>query len=183
MQPKKFWPIKTRKIMNKTGIFYSFNSIKTAKAVDKIKKAFGLDDNIVPVNAEELTEELFLSFTNLILGVPTWFDGELPNYWDEFVPALEDLNLKGKTIAIFGLGNQVEYPENFGDAVGIMAELVQERGAKLVGFTSSEGYKYESSRAVVGNQFMGLILDQENQSRQSKERIANWVNDLKIRFS
>jgi len=169
--------------MNKTGIFYSFNSTKTNKAAEKIKEAFGSDFNIVPVNAEELTEELFLSFTNLILGVPTWFDGELPNYWDEFVPALEDLNLTGKTIAIYGLGNQVEYPENFGDAVGIMAELVQVRGAKLVGFTSSEGYTYESSKAQVGNQFMGLILDQENQPRQSKERIANWVNDLKIRFS
>lgn len=169
--------------MSKTGIFYSFNSTKTAKAAEKIKEAFGPDFNIVPVNAEELTEELFLSFTNLILGVPTWFDGELPNYWDEFVPALEDLNLKGQTIAIFGLGNQVEYPENFGDAVGIMGELVQERGAKLIGFTSAEGYKFESSRALVGNQFIGLILDQENQSRQSKERIANWVNDLKNNFS
>ena len=107
--------------MNKIGIIYSFNSIKTAKAAEKIKDAFGSEFNIAPVNAEDLNEEMFLSFTNLILGVPTWFDGELPNYWDEFVPALEDLDLSGKVIAIFGLGNQVEYPENFGDAVGIMA--------------------------------------------------------------
>ena len=169
--------------MNKTGIVYSFNSTKTAKAAEKIIDAFGPDFNIVQVNAEELTEELFLSFTNLILGVPTWFDGELPNYWDEFVPALEDLNLKGKTIAIYGLGNQVEYPENFGDAVGIMAELVQERGAKLIGFTSAEGYKYEFSRALIEDKFMGLLLDQETQPRQSKERIEKWVTDLKSQFS
>ena len=169
--------------MNKTGIFYSFNSTKTSKAADKIKEAFGPDYNIVSVNAEELTDELFLSFTNLILGVPTWFDGELPNYWDEFVPALEDLNLKGKTIAIFGLGNQVEYPENFGDAVGIMAGLVQERGANLVGYTSEEGYHYESSKAMVEGKFCGLILDQETQPRQSKDRIEHWVSDLKVQFS
>jgi flavodoxin I len=169
--------------MNKTGLIYSFNSTKTAKAAEKIKEAFGPDFNIVPVNAEELTEELFLSFTNLILGVPTWFDGELPNYWDEFVPALEDLNLKGKTIAIYGLGNQVEYPENFGDAVGILGELIKERGAKLVGFTSAKGYNYESSRALVGDQFMGLLLDQETQPRLSKERIEKWVTDLKSQFS
>ena len=169
--------------MNKTGIVYSFNSTKTAKAAEKIKEAFGSDFNIVQVNAEELTEELFLSFTNLILGVPTWFDGELPNYWDEFVPALEDLNLEGKTIAIYGLGNQVEYPENFGDAIGIMGELVQERGAKLVGFTSAEGYSYESSRALSDGKFMGLLLDQETQPRLSKERIEKWVTDLKSQFS
>ena len=168
--------------MNKTGIFYSFNSTKTAKAAEKIIEAFAPEINIVPVNAEVLTEELFLSFTNIILGVPTWFDGELPNYWDEFVPALEDLNLSGKTIAIYGLGNQVEYPENFGDAVGILGELVQERGARLVGYTSTEGYSFESSRAVIDNQFMGLILDQENQARQSKDRISNWVNGLKSDF-
>ena len=107
----------------------------------------------------------------------------MPNYWDEFVPALEDLNLKGKTIAIYGLGNQVEYPENFGDAVGIMAELVQERGAKLIGFTSAEGYKYESSRALIEDKFMGLLLDQETQPRLSKERIEKWVTDLKSQFS
>lgn len=170
------------KIMSKTGIFYSFNSIKTSKAAEKIIQEFSPDINILPVNAEVLTEELFLSFTNLILAVPTWFDGELPNYWDEFVPALEDLNLTGKTIAIYGLGNQVEYPENFGDAVGIMAKLVQERGAKLVGFTSAEGYTFESSRALTGDQFMGLVLDQETQPRLSKDRIANWVKDLKVQF-
>lgn len=168
--------------MSKTGIFYSFNSIKTSKAAEKIIQEFSPDINILPVNAEVLTEELFLSFTNLILAVPTWFDGELPNYWDEFVPALEDLNLTGKTIAIYGLGNQVEYPENFGDAVGIMAKLVQERGAKLVGFTSAEGYTFESSRALTGDQFMGLVLDQETQPRLSKDRIANWVKDLKVQF-
>jgi len=110
-------------------------------------------------------------------------DGELQNYWVRFGPALEDLKLKGKTIAIYGLGNQVEYPENFGDAVGILGELVQERGARLIGFTSAEGYKYESSRALVGDQFMGLLLDQETQPRLSKERIEKWVINLKSQFS
>jgi flavodoxin I len=166
-------------IMSKTGIIYSFKSTKTAKVADKIIQEFGTDMNIQKVDAEELNEELFLSFNNLILGVPTWFDGELPIYWDEFVPALEDMDLKGQTIAIFGLGNQTEYPENFGDAVGIMAELVAERGAKLVGLTSIEGYSYESSRAVVDDKFLGLVLDQETQPRLTKERLAEWVKDLK----
>ncbi len=168
--------------MNRTAIIYSYNSTKTAKAAEKIKEAFGAGVNIETVNAEDLTEEIFLSFTNLILGVPTWFDGELPNYWDEFVPALEDLNLSDKTIAIFGLGNQTEYPENFGDAVGIMADLVQERGARVVGYTSSESYKFESSKALIGNQFTGLLLDQETQPRLSKERIEKWVADIKNEF-
>lgn len=168
--------------MSKTGIFYSFNSKKTAKAAEKIIDEFGADFKIVPVNAEELTEELFLSFSNMVLGVPTWFDGELPSYWDEFVPALEDLDLKGKTIAIYGMGNQVEYPENFGDAVGILAKLVKERGAKVIGSTSTKGYAYESSKAELDGKFIGLMLDQETQPRLTKERITNWVADIKTQF-
>lgn len=169
--------------MNKIGIFYSFNSKKTAKAAEKIVQEFGDNFNIVPVNAEELTEDVFLSFDHLILGVPTWFDGELPNYWDEFVPALEDLDLKNKTIAIFGLGNQVEYPENFGDAVGIMAALVKQKGANLVGHTPIDGYNYESSKAEIDGKFVGLILDQESQPRLSKDRITKWVENLKTQFN
>jgi flavodoxin I len=43
---------------------------------------------------EEISEEIFTAYDQMILGVSTWFDGELPNYWDEFVPAIEDMNLE-----------------------------------------------------------------------------------------
>ena len=110
--------------MNKTAIIYSFNTKKTGKIAEGINEEFG-DDNLIPVNAEEITEESFLSFDQFILGVPTWFDGELPNYWDEFVPALEDMDLKGKKFALFGLGDQKGYPENFLDGLGTMAEILE----------------------------------------------------------
>ncbi len=114
--------------------------------------------------------------------MPTWFDGELPNYWDEFVPALEDLDLNGKIVAIFGNGNQKGYPENFVDGVGIMAELLESRGARLAGFTSAQGFEFESSRALRGNQFTGLALDFENQGNQINQRIKKWVEQLKGEF-
>ncbi len=89
------------------------------------------------VNAEEISRRDFhLPIDQIIMGVPTWFDGELPNYWDEFVPALEDMDLTGKKIALYGLGDQKGYPENFLDGMGIMAEILEEQGATLVGFTS-----------------------------------------------
>ena len=91
--------------MKKTGILYSFNTVKTGQAVKMLTEELG-QENVELVNAEEITADKFRSFDNLILGVPTWFDGELPNYWDEFVPELEDMNLGGKHIAIFGNGDQ-----------------------------------------------------------------------------
>lgn len=166
--------------MKKIGLFYSFNTKKTSQTAKRIIEQFG--DDIEEVNAEEITEKQFLAYDNMIIGCPTWFDGELPNYWDEFVPALEDLDLKGKHIAVFGAGDQKGYPENFVDAVGIMAELVEKRGAKLVGFTSAEDYTFESSKALRDNQFCGLALDFENQSSKNKKRIADWCGQLKKEF-
>jgi flavodoxin I len=166
--------------MNKIGLIYSFNTNKTSQAARKIGEEFGND--VEQVNAETITEERFLSFNNLILGVPTWFDGELPNYWDEFVPALEDFDLKGKTVAIFGNGNQKGYPENFVDGVGIMANLLEGRGAQLVGYTPATGYVFENSQALRGDQFAGLALDFENQAAQINGKIKKWVEQLKKEF-
>jgi len=168
--------------MNKTAIIYSFNTKKTGKIAAQIKEGFN-DDKIEMVNAEELTEELFLSFEHIIMGVPTWFDGELPNYWDEFVPALEDLDLTGKKFALFGLGDQIGYPENFLDGVGIMAAILEAQGASLVGHTSVEGYEFESSRAVRNDHFLGLAIDYENQGSMNKQRIAAWIDQLKKEFT
>jgi len=168
--------------MDKTAIIYSFSTKKTGKIAERIKEAFN-DDQVEMVNAEEITEELFISYNQLIMGVPTWFDGELPNYWDEFVPALEDLDLSGKKIALYGLGDQKGYPENFVDGMGIMAEILEHQGATLMGFTSTKGYEFESSRAVRGDRFSGLAIDYENQGSMNKERVAAWVEQLKSEFS
>ncbi len=166
--------------MKKTAIIYSFRSNKTAKAGEKIAADFGED--IVTLDAEAITPEEFIKYDNLILGVPTWFDGELPIYWDEFIPAIEELDLSEKKVAIFGNGNQVDYPENFGDAVGVMAEILENQGAKIVGLTSTTEYKFESSNALREDKFVGLILDFENQNKQTEKRISSWTSDLKKFF-
>lgn len=168
--------------MKKTAIIYSFNTVKTAKIAEKIKEAFGTEE-IQMVNAETIDADTFQSYDNLILGVPTWFDGELPNYWDEFIPELEDLDLKGKNIAIFGLGDQKNYGENFIDGVGIMTQIIEECGGTIVGFTSVKGYEFESSRALRGEYFTGLAIDYENQGSKNKERVSSWVEQLKKEFT
>jgi len=168
--------------MNKTAIIYSYNTKKTGKIVTLIQEGFN-DPAIEMVNAEEISEDLFLSFDQIIMGVPTWFDGELPNYWDEFVPALEEMDLKGKKIALFGLGDQKGYSENFLDGVGIMGEILERQGATLLGFTSAEGYEFESSRALRNNQFLGLAIDYENQGSMNKQRVAAWIEELRKEFA
>lgn len=167
--------------MKKIGLFYSFNTKKTSQTAKRIIEFFG-EDNVDAHNVEEVTEDQFTSYDNMILGVPTWFDGELPNYWDEFVPAMEELKLKGKKIAIYGAGDMKGYPENFVDGVGLMGDLIEEMGGQLIGFTSTEGYTFEHSKAQRGDQFCGLALDFESQSSKNKTRIAAWCEQIQKDF-
>jgi flavodoxin I len=167
--------------MDKIAICFSFNTNKTSLAAKKIAEAYG-QEQVDLVNAENITPEEFMSHKRHILGVPTWFDGELPNYWDEFIPALEDLDLKGRKFALFGNGDQKGYPENFVDGIGIMAAVLEKCGATLVGFTSTDGYSFESSKACRGNMFLGLALDFENQGKQINQKIKDWVDQLKKEF-
>lgn len=167
--------------MEKIGLFYSFASKKTAKIAGIVHNAFSGND-VQLINVDDVKKENFLEFNNLIIGVPTWFDGELPNYWDELLPALEEIDFSKKRIAVFGLGDQKGYAENFCDAIGIMASFFEEKGAAIVGKMPLEGYKFEGSKAVHDGQFVGLPLDQENQARLTNGRIEQWVGNLKKEF-
>jgi len=164
--------------MKKVALFYSFNSNKTARLGEKIANAIGAD--VVDIfDAEQVTVDQFMKYDHIIVGVSTWFDGELPIYWDEFVPAIKGLDLKDKKFAIYGLGDQKGYPENFNDGVGIFAHLVMDRGAKVLGFTDIQGYDFEKSAAIIDGRFAGLCLDQENQSKLTDGRINTWIEQLK----
>lgn len=180
-QLKSYMHIKIR-AMSKTAIIYSFNTQKSQKVALKIIEAFG-ENEIEAVNAEEISVNTLKAYKHFILSAPTWFDGELPNYWDEFVPDLEEMDLSGKSFAIFGLGDQKGYPENFCDAIGILAELLEQCGANIVGHTSTKAYTFEASKAQRGNNFVGLALDQENQARLTQERVNNWVKQLRTEFN
>ncbi len=162
----------------KTAIVYSHRAKKTSIVAKQIKEAVewsSIDD----LNVDELLPEKLLDYDFIILGVSTWFDGELPSNWDELVPAIEDLSFEGKKVAIFGNGDQIGYPENFGDAVGLLADLFESLGATIIGKTSSKDYTFESSKALRGEHFIGLLLDFENQNKKNAVRIKEWANSFK----
>ena len=167
--------------MKKIGLFCGTSTHKTASVAKKIQEAFG-EESIELVSIEEAWQKDFESYDFIIAGLATWFDGELPTYWDEIIPELLTLNLKDKKVAIFGLGDQVKYPDNFVDGIGILAEAFITTGASIVGLTSSEGYHFNKSQAVIGGHFAGLALDIENQRDKTDQRIKDWVEGLKREF-
>jgi len=168
--------------MKKIGLFYGTSTTKTANIAKKIQEFFGESEvEIVPI--EDAWQNEFQSYDYLIVGTSTWFDGELPTYWDELIPELTTLELQNKKVAIFGLGDQVNYPDNFVDGIGLLAEAFEAAGAKLVGLTSPEGYTFNQSHALKDGKLQGLALDIENQSDQTEKRIKDWVAQLKKEFA
>lgn len=169
--------------MAKTAIIYSYNTQKSKKVAERIIEAFGTE-NIESVNAEVVSKAIIEQYENFIISAPTWFDGELPNYWDEFLPDLEEMDLKSKKFAIFGLGDQKGYPENFCDAIGLMAEILEGCNATIVGKVSEiSDFTFENSKALRNGKFLGQPLDQENQARLTGKRISAWVTQLKTEFT
>lgn len=172
--------------MAKIGIFFGTDTGNTRKVAKAIAKALG-DDADAPVNVQKAEVEDLLKYDRLILGSPTLGDGELPGLdaggesesWGEFLPKLKEADLSGKTIALFGLGDQNGYPDNFVDALGIIHKRLSKAGAAFVGQWPIDGYEFNKSKAVVDGRFVGLVLDQDNQKELTDERLATWLEQVK----
>ncbi|GAA6170075.1 flavodoxin [Sessilibacter corallicola] len=172
--------------MAKIGVFFGSNTGNTRKIAKLIKRRF--DDELMakPLNVNRTEIDDFSAYEFMILGTPTLGEGELPGLssdcenesWEEFLVKIEDVDFSGKTLAIYGLGDQVGYPDEFVDAMGELYEFVTERGAKVVGAWPTEGYEFEHSESVVDGKFVGLALDQDNQSNMTDERLDAWLNQI-----
>lgn len=114
----------------------------------------------------------------LILGTPTYGDGDLQADWEDNFDALRAANLKGKRVAIFGLGDQENYPDSFLDAMGLLYDQVVQQGADVVGFTDTADYQFSKSRAQRDGKFVGLALDEDCQPGKTGARIASWIEQL-----
>ncbi len=168
--------------MAQVGLFFGTDTGNTRKIAKLIKKKLG-DAAADPVNINRVSASEFQSYDLLILGTPTLGSGELPGLtaggseasWEEFLPSIENADFTGKTLALFGLGDQVGYPDEFVDALGFLYDFFQARGAKLVGSWSVEGYDFALSTAERDGEFVGLVLDQDNQRELTEERLDEWL--------
>lgn len=168
------------------GLFYGSSTSHTEYIAYELQELINKlrADSVDVHNIGQSQTEQIKQYDYLIFGIPTWDIGELQADWDIFWTNLEKMDLSGKKVAIFGLGDQYGYTDTFQDAMGILAEEVLERGAKLVGYTSVEGYEFEDSIAlsIDRDQFMGLSLDEDNQSDLTAERLNRWVNQVLLEF-
>jgi flavodoxin I len=123
-----------------------------------------------------------MEYDCLIIGCPTWNIGELQSDWEGLYDELDGVDFSGKKVAYFGTGDQVGYSDNFMDAIGIIAEKIEERGGITVGQWPTEGYDFNESRAVRDGKFVGLAVDEDNQSELTAARVKTWVAQIRSAF-
>ncbi|HRW05817.1 MAG TPA: flavodoxin [Caldilineaceae bacterium] len=171
--------------MHKIGLFYGSTDGNTAVAAERIQEEFQRRD-LATVDlfdvAEAYLDEMQL-YDYLILGIPTWDTGQLQRDWEEAFDEFDSLDLSGKTVALFGLGDQHGYANTFADALFFVADKVQAQGARLVGRWPTVGYTFAQSWAADGEHFLGLVLDEVNQPQLSELRIQVWVQQLAVAFA
>jgi flavodoxin I len=136
----------------KIGLFYGSTTGKTDAIAELIRNEFA--GGIVSLHCiGEASKKNFADYNNLIIGSSTWGIGKLQIDWKEFLPELEEIDFTGKKVAYFGVGDQVKYPDNFLDAMGILAFKITSLGATRIGSWSTDGYHFRQSKALVNTQF------------------------------
>ena len=163
-------------------LIYGSDTGNTELVTEDISK---LLDNIEVTTVADLTSEDW-DHDKFILGIPTWYDGELQSDWEDYFEEFKKIDFTNKTVAIFGLGDQLGYEEWFCDGIGILAEVIMENGGKVIGYTEKDdSYDLdESPKSLVDdNTFYGLCLDEDNQGELTQDRLEIWINKIKEEFN
>lgn len=163
--------------MKQTAIFYGSTSGNCEGIAGKIASALGIDSANV-FSASELDASKLEQFDNFILGSSTWGSGDLQDEWYSPVDVIKSSNLSGKTVAIFGCGDSCGFSTTFCDAMAELYDAVKSAGATIIGAVSTDGYTFDESRSVVDGKFVGLALDEDNESDKTDNRIAEWVAQI-----
>lgn len=168
------------------AIFYGSTTCYTEMTAEKLKvllesdPALPANSSVSLHNIKQQPLQQMQDYDVLILGISTWDFGELQEDWEAHWDEISAVNLSGKIVAIYGMGDQIGYTEWFVDAMGMLSDAIADQPCHRIGFWSTEGYQFDKSKAVTadGEWFVGLALDEENQYDQTDLRLLQWSAQL-----
>ena len=164
------------------AIIYGSNGGLTEEVAKEIQNELGLESELFDV-ADIEVNDIFDKFDKFIIGTSTWGEGELQDDWDEKFQDYAQVDFHGKTVAFFGLGDQIGYSDNFVDGMGMLHDIAKGNDANIVGDGwNTEGYDFDESLAVNENGFVGLAIDEDNQDDLTSQRVKEWIEIIKPHF-
>ena len=163
----------------KIGLFYGSTTCYTEMAAEKIQAALG-EELVELNNIKDISLTESEKYDIIIFGISTWDYGELQEDWESHWGTAGDLNLSGKIVALYGMGDQVGYAEWFQDALGMLHEQLTPTDCHFIGYWPNSGYEFKASKALTDDQsqFVGLSIDDENQYDITEQRIDQWTTQL-----
>ncbi len=172
--------------MKKVGIFYGPTGGSTEKIAKKIQKELGVeyaDLHLIKASkASDLDRYDNIIFGCSTIGGETWDSGKSKPDWDVFRPEFDKIDYKGKTFALFGLGDNISYPRHFVDNLGVIAKILISKNATIIGQTNKDDYEFTESEALIDGKFIGLPIDEDFESEKTDERIQKWIKVIKQNF-
>lgn len=173
--------------MSKIGIFFGPEKGSVDKVAHIIAGVLGVSDSdVISVNSAKPSD--FSNYSHIVFGISTvgrsnWDSDDDNSDWDNFSPKLKDVDFTGKTVAIFGLGDQLTYPGHFVNAIGWLSEKLTKLGVNVVGACSTNGYRFDDSEAIKDKMFIGLPIDEDNEPEFTLDRVNKWVANLKTNYN
>lgn len=167
--------------MKTIGIYYGSSTGTTQEVAEAIARLLGVDkSNVYDVANADAN---FSAYEVLLFGSSTMGYGDLQDDWESFIDKVKSADLSGKIVALFGCGDSASYSDTFCDAMGLIYKAIESKGCRIVGQVDASDYSYDDSTAVVLGKFVGLAIDNDNESDKTDERIMHWVEQLKPYFS
>ncbi len=167
----------------KIGLFFGSDEGNTERVAYLIQQCLG-QDRVDVHDIADVTQLDLARYEQMILGIPTWDFGQIQSDWEEFWDDVAEVDFSGKTVALFGLGDQFGYGDYFLDAMGMLHDVIVANGARIVGHWPTEGYDFEASKAEIAGEglFVGLALDEDQQEEQTAERLNRWCRQIHEAF-
>jgi len=169
--------------MKKIALFYWPKGGNVESCAKRISNKF--DPDTISVHSIDEIDYINLDELDLIVvggstvGAEIWENAEDNNHWFDFYAKCSAAELTNKPYAIFGLGDQILYPDNFVDGMMLIKKEFEGNGAKLLGKWPTEGYNFTTSAAIENDMFVGLALDEDQQEELTNQRIDKWVKQVK----
>ena len=165
--------------MDKIGLFFGSDEGNTEGVANRIQQRLG--EGVCDVHdIADVTQMEFADYRYIVFGIPTWDFGQIQSDWEEFWDDISEVDFTGKTIALFGLGDQFGYGDFFLDAMGMLHDVIIEKGATIVGHWSTEGYEFDASKAEIEGEskFVGLAIDEDQQPELTSDRLNQWCEQI-----
>lgn len=166
--------------MSKIAILFGTTGGNTENVANQLKEK--LNGQVDVYDVADLSVADIEDYDYYVTATSTDGMGELQEDWDAFLPEFSGMNLTDKKVAILALGDSASFGASFAGSMRVIYDEIQDE-TTVVGAVADEGYTYDDSEGVIDGQWVGLPIDEENESDQTEERLDAWAEVLNKEFA